>query len=182
MALKVYGITTLPRVNGGAARLVPVLTTIAAATITILPLRIPGYAALTPAFALMAAYHWTIYRPDLLPPLALFAVGLTEDLLTGAPAGGSALMLLLARAGVLRFRRYFVDRAFPFVWSGFTLLAGVGMLGLWALHCLIDLTLLDLRATIFRTVLTIAAFPAASFLLGRTQRRLMGPARLATVA
>jgi rod shape-determining protein MreD len=182
MALKVYGMAALPRVNSGAARLVPILTTLAAATITILPLRIPGYAALTPAFALMAAYHWTIYRPDLLPPLALFAVGLTEDLLTGAPIGGSALMLLLARAGVLRFRRYFVNRAFPFVWSGFTLLAGVAMLGLWALHCLIDFTVLDLRTTVFRTVLTIAAFPAASFLLGRTQRRLMGPARLAVAA
>jgi rod shape-determining protein MreD len=182
MALKVYGMAALPRVNGSAARLIPILTMVAAATITILPLRIPGYAALTPAFVLMAAYHWTIYRPDLLPPLALFAIGLTEDLLTGAPVGGSALMLLLARAGVLRFRRYFVDRAFPFVWSGFTLLAGVGMLGLWALHCLIDLTFLDLRATVFRTVLTIAVFPAASFLLGGAQRRLMGAARLTAAA
>ena len=36
-----------------------------------LPLHIPGYAALTPAFTLMAVYHWTIYRPDLLPALAL---------------------------------------------------------------------------------------------------------------
>src|SRR5947209_16987840 len=179
MALKVHGMAALPRVNSGAVRLVPILTTLVAATITILPLRIPGYAALTPAFALMAAYHWTIYRPDLLPPLALFAVGLTEDLLTGAPVGASALMLLLARAGVLRFRRYFVNRAFPFVWSGFTLLAGVAMLGVWALHCAIELSILDLRNTIFRTVVTIAMFPVASFLLGRAQRGLMGAARLA---
>ena len=182
MALKVYGMAALPRVNSGAARLVPILTTLAAATITILPLRIPGYAALTPAFTLMAAYHWTIYRPDLLPPFALFAVGLTEDLLTGSPVGTSPLVLLLARAGVLRFRRYFVNRAFPFVWSGFTLLAGAAMLGVWALHCAIDLTFLDLRATVFRTVLTIAVFPVASFLLGGAQRRLMGPARLAAAA
>lgn len=182
MALKVYGMAALPRVNSGITRLVPVLTTLVAATITILPLRIPGYAALTPAFTLMAAYHWTIYRPDLLPPVALFAVGLTEDLLTGSPVGASALVLLLARAGVLRFRRYFVNRAFAFVWSGFTLLAGSAMLGLWALHCAIDVALLDLRTTVFRTVLTIAVFPAASFLLGRTQRRLMGAARLAAAA
>ena len=182
MALKVYGMGALPRVNSGAARLVPIMTMLIAAIATILPVRVPGYAALTPAFTLMVAYHWTIYRPDLLPPLALFAVGLAEDLLTGAPVGPSALLLLLARAAVLRFRRYFVNRAFPFVWSGFTLLTGAAMLGLWALHCAIDVTLLDLRYTVFRTVATVAIFPVASFLLGRAQRGLMGAARLAVAS
>lgn len=179
MALKVYGTAALPRVNNGAARLLPILSTLIAAIATILPVHVPGYAAMTPAFTLMAVYHWTIYRPDLLPPLALFSVGLTEDLLTGAPVGVGALVLLLARAVVLQYRRYFINRAFPFVWSGFTLLAGTAMLGLWALHSAIDLSLLDLRNTVFRTVLTIAVFPVASFLLGRAQRRVMVVARLA---
>src|SRR5260221_3993390 len=98
MALKVYGMGALPRVNSGAARLVPVVTLVVAAIATILPVRVPGYAALTPAFTLMAVYHWTIYRPDLLPPLALVAVRLAEDLLTGAPGCTRALLLLLARA------------------------------------------------------------------------------------
>jgi rod shape-determining protein MreD len=182
MALKVYGTAALPRVNSGAARLVPIGTMLIAVIATILPLRVPGYAALTPAFSLMAVYHWTIYRPDLLPALALFAVGLTEDLLTGAPVGVGALMLLIARAAVLQYRRYFVNRAFPFVWSGFTLLTGIAMLGFWALHCAIGLTLLDLRNTIFRTVVTIAVFPVASFLLGGAQRRLMGAARPASAS
>jgi hypothetical protein len=50
------------------------------------------------------------------------------------------------------------------------------MFGLWALHCLLQLSLFDPHATIFRTVLTIAMFPVASFALGRTQRALMGAA------
>ncbi len=81
MALKVFSIPALPRVNNGAGRMLPAATTLFAALISVLPVHIPGYAALTPAFTLMAAYHWTIYRPDLLPPLALFAIGLAEDLL-----------------------------------------------------------------------------------------------------
>jgi rod shape-determining protein MreD len=173
MALKVFSMPALPRVNGGAARLLPIATTVLAALISILPLRIPGYAALTPAFTLMAAYHWTIYRPDLLPPLALFAIGLGEDLLAGAPLGVSALLLLVVYITVLGYRRYFVNRTFPFVWTGFTLLTATAMLGLWALHCVLDATILDIRNTIFRAVLTIAIFPLASFLLGRTQRALM---------
>ena len=176
MELKVSSIPSLPRVNSGLARLLPIATTVAAAVLTILPVRLPGYAALTPAFALMAVYHWTIYRPDLLPPLGLFAIGLGQDLIAGAPVGVSALVLLLARAAVLRFRRYCINRTFPFVWTGFTLLGAAVMLLLWGLHCLIALTVFDLRTTIFRAVLTIAIFPAASFALGRTQRALMGAA------
>lgn len=176
MALKVFSIPALPRVNNGGARLLPVATTLVAAVISVLPLQIPGYAALTPVFMLMAAYHWTIYRPDLLPPAALFAVGLTEDLLAGSPIGVNALLLLLTRVAVLGYRRYFVNRNFPFVWTGFTLLTATAMVGLWALHCVLDLSLLDFRATIIRAALTVAMFPLASFALGRAQRAMMGAA------
>ena len=174
MTLKVFSIPALPRVNNGAARLLPVATTLLAAVISVLPLQIPGYAALTPVFTLMAAYHWTIYRPDLLPPVALFAIGLTEDLLAGSPIGVNALLLLLTRIGVLSYRRYFVNRNFPFVWTGFTLLTATAMLGLWALHCVIDLSLLDFRNAVIRAALTVAIFPLASFMLGRAQRAVMG--------
>ncbi|HTZ37649.1 MAG TPA: rod shape-determining protein MreD [Stellaceae bacterium] len=174
MALKVFSIPALPRVNNGAARMLPVATLLLAALISVLPLQIPGYAALTPVFTLMAAYHWTIYRPDLLPPAALFAVGLTEDLLAGAPIGVSALLLLLTRIAVLGQRRYFVNRTFPFVWSGFTLLTIVAMFGLWAVNCMLGFALLDIRIAIIRGALTIAIFPLASFLLGRAQRAVMG--------
>jgi len=176
MALGDLTAPTLPRVNSGAARLVPILTTIIAAILAILPLRIPGYAALTPALALMAVYHWTIYRPDLLPAFALFAIGIGEDLLAGSLVGIGALTLLVTRAAVLQSRRLFVGRTFPFVWAGFTLVAGGALLGLWALHCLLEFSFINPRNTVFRMVLTIAAFPAASFLLGRTQRALIdGP-------
>lgn len=177
MALSVSSIPSLPRVNSGAARMLPIATTLLAALISILPVRVPGYAALTPAFTLMAVYHWTIYRPDLLPASGLFAVGLAQDLLAGTPPGVNALLLLLTRAAVLRQRRHFVRRTFPFVWSGFTLLCIAAMFFLWVLHCAMQFDLFDVRATVFRTVLTIAIFPAASFALGRSQRALMGGSR-----
>ena len=174
MDLKVPSLLSLPRVDNSLARLLPTATVVIAAIISILPLRIPGYAALTPAFVLMAVYHWSIYRPDLLPPLGLFAVGLAQDLVAGTTVGAGALVLLLARAAVLRYRRNFINRTFPFVWGGFALLTATAMLGLWALHCLLTLALFDLRSTVFRTVLTVAIFPVASLALGRTQRAAMG--------
>src|ERR1051326_2111912 len=103
MAERVFSLPALPRTSNGAGRLLPSVTLIVAALISVLPVRAPGYAALTPAFTLMAAYHWTIYRPDLSPPWVLFGIGLLEDLLTGGPVGVTALLLLLARAAVLKF-------------------------------------------------------------------------------
>jgi rod shape-determining protein MreD len=154
--------------------LLPVATTILAMLLSVQSISIPGYAAVTPAFTLMAAYHWTIYRPELLPAWALFGIGTLQDLLTDGLPGVTALLLLLAHAIVLHHRQHFINRPFPFVWAGFTLLTGAAMLFLWTLHSLLAAELLDPRSTVFRAVLTISVFPVASFLLGRTQRALMG--------
>lgn len=163
-----------PRATRGLAGLLPIVTVMLAAILALLPLPVPGYAALTPVFALMAVYHWSVYRPDLLPPSGLFAVGFAQDLVAGATLPASALMLLLARAAVLRYRRHFVGRPFPFVWAGFAVLAAAAMLGLWTLHCVSQLALFDLRTAIIRAALTVALFPAASLVLGRSQRALIG--------
>lgn len=163
-----------PRTSLGLARVLPTATVACAAAIGLLPLPIPGYATLTPAFALMAVYHWSVYRPDLLPSSGLFAVGLAQDLVTGATVPATALVLLLARAAVLRYRRHFVGRPFPFAWAGFAVLASAAALGLWALHCALQFGLLDLRTAMVRGALTIALFPAASLALGRSQRAFIG--------
>jgi rod shape-determining protein MreD len=152
----------------------PIATTILAALLSIEPLHLDGYAALTPAFTLMATYYWTIYRPDLLPALWLFLIGTIQDLLSGGLPGVTAVTLLLARAIVLPNRHYSVDRPFPFIWAGFTLLTGGAMLFSWALHSLLAAELLDLRGPVLRAVLTVAAFPIANFLMGRSQRALIG--------
>jgi rod shape-determining protein MreD len=155
-------------------QLLPVATTVLAVLLSIQPIHIPGYAAVTPAFALMAVYHWTIYRPELLPAAALFLIGTAQDLLSGGLVGVTALVLVLARAIVLGQRGHFVNRPFPFVWAGFMLLASGTMLCLWLLHSLLAAQLLDFGAAVFRAVLTVSLYPAASFLLGRTQRALLG--------
>jgi rod shape-determining protein MreD len=162
-----------PRQDNPAAGLLPVVTTLLAIVISIQPVAVPDYAALTPAFTLMAVYHWTIYRPNLLPSTGLFLLGLLQDLLAGATPGMTSLILLLARASLLPQRLHFIGRPFPFVWAGFSLLTCGAMLLSWTLHRLLDRAALDFRGTVFHAVLTISLFPVASFMLGRTQRALM---------
>ena len=104
----------------------------------------------------------------------MFFIGTIQDLLSGGLLGVTAVTLLLTRAIVLPYRRYFVDRLFPMIWAGFALLTGGAMLFSWVLHSILAAELLDLRGPVLRAVLTIAAFPIASFLLGRSQRALVG--------
>ncbi|MBV8090453.1 MAG: rod shape-determining protein MreD [Alphaproteobacteria bacterium] len=162
-----------PRQDDPAAGLLPVATTFLAIIVSIQPVPIPGCAALTPAFTLMTIYHWTIYRPNLLPSTGLFVLGLLQDLLAGATPGMTSLILLLARGSLLPQRQHFIERPFPFVWAGFSLLTCCAMLLSWTLHCLLDRAAVDFHGTVFRAVLTISLFPVASFILGRTQRALM---------
>lgn len=158
------------------ATLLPVTTTILAAVVAAGPLHIRGFAGVAPDFVLMATYYWTIHRPDLLWALALFTIGTLQDLLCGCVPGTTALLLLLCRANLLALRRHFIGRPFAFLWAGFTLLTGMAMLFSWSLNSLLAKEILDWRTPTFAGVLTIFLFPAANFLLSRTQRVLMGAA------
>lgn len=156
--------------------LLPVATTLLAMVLSIEPLHIRGLAEVRPDFVLMAVYHWTIYRPNLLPALALLTIGTLQDLLYGGVPGITALLLLLCRAIPLAYRRQLVNRRLPFLWAGFALLSASAMLFLWTLNSLLAGETLDFRTPIFCAVLTIALFPIVSFLLGRSQRALTGVA------
>jgi rod shape-determining protein MreD len=152
------------------ARLVPTFTILVLALLSVLPLRFPDYAEVAPLLALAGLYYWTIYRPDLLAPAAIFLCGLVLDLLSGAPLGVAALVFLLARVVVVPQRRFFVDRLFPFLWGGFTLLAAVAIAFLWLLGSVLAGVMLDMRAATLQWVLTVACFPAVTYLLVRVQR------------
>lgn len=162
---------------GYPGRLVPFLTTVLFAFFSIVPLNLPGFAVVMPAFALMAVFHWTVYRPELLPLSAVFVSGLLVDLLNGTPyVGISALVFLIARSAVMSQRKLFVNRPFAIVWLGFVVLAVAAFVLLWALVSALHAGFIDLRPFIFQAVLTVACYPAASYVLARAQRAFLGRA------
>jgi rod shape-determining protein MreD len=166
-------ITTLRDV-GYPARFLPFLSTLLFALVSVVPINLPGFAVVTPAFALMAVFHWTIYRPDLMPLTAVFAIGLLLDIINGTPyVGLSALALLLARTFVMSQRRFFVNRTFPVVWLGFLVLAIGNFAFLWAFVGVLRGSLLGLRPFVFQAVLTVACYPVGSYLLARAHRAFL---------
>src|SRR5215471_6282538 len=145
----------LPRDVGSGlfARFVPFLMTLLFAVISVVPLNLPGFAVVTPAFTLMAVFHWTVYRPDLMPLSAVFAIGLLVDLLNGTPyVGLSALTLLLVRTAVLAQRRFFVNRTFPVLWLGFLAVTACNFAFLWAVVSLLHAGVVGLRPFVFQAV------------------------------
>ena len=165
---------TVPRDNGFGGRLVPFLSTLIFVLVSVVPLQIPGFAAVTPSFALMAVFHWTIYRPDLLPISVVFGLGLLLDLLNGSPyLGVSALMLLVARTAVLVERRHVVNRPFTVLWLGFLVLAAGTFAFGWAFVSALRGQILGTRPFIFEAVLTVACYPVGSWLLARMHRALV---------
>jgi rod shape-determining protein MreD len=166
-----------PRDVGFPYRYVPLATTLVFALVSVVPLHLPGFAVVTPTFALMAVCHWSIYRPDLLSLSAAFGIGIVLDLLNGTPyVGLSALVLLLVRTIVIIERRHFVSRPFPVLWLGFLAVASGVFAFEWGLVSLLGGMALDLRPFVFQAVLTVACFPLGSHLLARAQRAFLTPA------
>jgi rod shape-determining protein MreD len=164
----------VPRDSGAPGRVVPFLSTFVFVLVSVVPVQLPGFAVVTPSFALMAVAHWTIYRPDLLPQWAVFALGLLLDLLNGTPyVGASALTLLVARTAVLTQRRHFVNRDFTVMWLGFLALASGTFAFVWALVSLLNGHILGTRPFLFEAALTVACYPVGSYVLARLHRAFL---------
>lgn len=167
--------TPPPRFLGIDARLVTIPTTALLALVSAVPLQLSGLATVTPQLVLIALFHWTLYVPQALPYWVLFLLGVVIDLLTsveGASFGLSALVLLLARWVLLHNRRRFVGQGFPILWAGFAVLAAAAALLTWSVTSLFTLRVIDPRAFLFQTLLTVALFPPVTRVLAWLQRAL----------
>jgi rod shape-determining protein MreD len=163
-----------PRDGGSPGRAVPVLSTFLFVLVSVVPLQLPGFAAVTPSFALMAVAHWATYRPDLLSQFSVFVLGVLLDLLSGTPyVGASAITLLLARTVVLVARPHFIGRDFSIVWLGFCGLAGGIVAFSWALVSIFSGRLIGTEPFLFEALLTVACFPVGSYVLARLHRALL---------
>jgi rod shape-determining protein MreD len=88
-------ITVLQRLDRLARNCWPFVLSLLLVVASVLPLQLPDFGRVAPNLAVMATFYWAIYRPDLFPAPAAFALGLWLDLLTGTPIGINALVLLL---------------------------------------------------------------------------------------
>lgn len=153
--------------------LTPFLLTLTFVVLAQVPLHIPGFTQVAPVLSLMAVYHWAIYRPDLLPAVAVFFVGLLHDALSGMPFGINAAVFVIVHMVVMSQQVFFQGKSFPVIWLGFSLVAGGAMVLTWLLNALFFAAITPLDVVSVQYLVTVGAFPVLAWLLTRWQRTIL---------
>ena len=76
-----------------------------------------------PALFLIALYHWSVYRSDLLSVEQLVLISLIQDGIYAYPLGFSALRILICYALLMTQKRILSHQRFLWAWGGFSLFA-----------------------------------------------------------
>jgi rod shape-determining protein MreD len=163
----------MPRLLDRAIRtLAPFLTGLGAVLIDLLPLPNPAPQSLAPLTTVCVFYFWTLYRPDLMTPLAVFVIGLVLDATGGMPLGLTSLSLLIVRSLLLSRQRFLLAQPFVVIWACFVLvvLATGGVR--WLLASLWWERLFSPDPVLLEAALTVAIYPAIGWLLARLHQHL----------
>lgn len=138
------------------------------------PVQVFGVAA-APNFAIIAAFFWAIYAPNLFPPLAIFALGLVMDLLGAGPIGFWPLLLLSVYGLSLSQRHFFLGRSVAGVWAGFGAVAVLTAAAGWFVLCLYYGQWGNAMPAFVQAATSILVFPIAG-------RAFLGLRRMLTAA
>jgi rod shape-determining protein MreD len=166
---------TFQRLDRSARLLAPFFLSIVLVMLSALPVYLPGYGQIAVDVGLMTVFYWAIYRPDLFPAVAAFALGLWQDILVGAPIGMHALILLLANWAIVSQRTFFQGKAFGVIWWSFSLVSLVAGLMSWVIVCGLNVTLISPVPALFQAMLTVGAFPFMAWFLARAQHAILRP-------
>jgi len=104
---------------GFLSNAIPVVLSIVGILIANFPVSIMNGRVPPPLFVLMPIYFWTLVRPDLMRPLAVFMLGVLQDLSFGREMGVWTLAFVATYAVVDRNRDTFASLAGVYAILGF---------------------------------------------------------------
>ena len=151
----------------------PALFTLLLVVLNMVPLHIPGIARIMPVLPLIAVYHWSVYRPSLLPPSVVFAVGLLHDMLSGTPVGINALVYLTVYGIVVSQQRFLAGKPFFVVWLGFAVVSLIATVETWLFVSILSSTVVEVNAAVFQFMLNVGCFPPLAAIFLRYQQAFM---------
>ncbi|WP_419798623.1 MAG: rod shape-determining protein MreD [Terasakiella sp.] len=161
------------RLDLWARNISPVGLSVVLILLSVIPTHIPGYGSIVPQLALMGIFHWTVFRPDLLPIVAVFAIGILQDALSGAPMGLNTIVYLTVFGVVLGQRRFFLGKTFWVEWLGFSIIAAGAALQAWLLLSAYHVHILIPGPVFFQYLMTIGFYPLLAWFMGRWQRTIL---------
>ncbi|MEK9724877.1 MAG: rod shape-determining protein MreD [Rhodospirillaceae bacterium] len=161
------------RMDVFSRQLTPVLLCLLLVLVSAVPYQVPGLARVMPVLALIAIYHWGVYRSELLPVYAVFLIGFFQDALSGAPMGVHTVVFVMAYSVVLAQHRFFFGKSFVVVWLGFVLVSAGASLLMWMLVSAFNGAAVDPYAVALQYALGVGCYPVIAYLLSRWQRAFL---------
>jgi rod shape-determining protein MreD len=142
-----------------AGRLTPILVALGLVLIANLPISFTGGLLPAPVLALPAIYFWALARPALMPPYAVLAIGIAEDLLSGGPPGLWATGFLAGYLLIERHRKNLAEFDGPGNLFAFTGVMLVSAATAYVLASAIYLRLLPVAPLLLESIVTVALYP-----------------------
>jgi rod shape-determining protein MreD len=163
--------------RGAVGASIPFVCALIGVIVSNIPVSLFGTLVPPPMFGLMPIYFWCLVRPDLMPPFAVFIIGVLQDLLGGGAAGVWTLSFIAAYAIVDRERDSFAGLAGIGAILGF----GAAMLSAGAAAYFITAIYYWRMPPVAPIVVEIAVsvifYIPVALMLGVIHRRLVGPLR-----
>jgi rod shape-determining protein MreD len=131
----------------------------------------------TPMLSLMPIYFWCLVRPDLMPPSAVFVIGVLEDFFSGSPPGVWTLSYVATYALVDRERDAFAGLSGVAAILGFGGAMLVTTVVAWLVDAFYRGGLPPLAPLSMQFAMSILFYVPVAMLLGVVHRRLVGPLR-----
>lgn len=158
--------------NQMLCNLVPMCLILGLVLLSVVPMRLPHYAAVAPMLTVIGVGYWSTVRPDLIRPSFAFGTGVFEDFLSGTPLGFNALVLLCVRTVVVSQKRFFLGKSFLVWWWAFALVTLVAILLKWLLFALIAGTIGPPGEMLVCYFITVLVYPAFGRLFSSLEVRL----------
>ena len=155
----------------------PVLSAALLVVLANLPLSFTGALLPAPLLALAAVYFWLLLRPDLMTPIAVLAIGLMEDLLSGGPPGLWATGFLAAYAFADRQREILASLSGIGAVIGFAGAVLAAAAGAYLLTCVVYFRAPPLAPLLLECLVTVLFYPLIAFPSAWLHRRVVGPLR-----
>lgn len=133
---------------------------------------IPHAGEIRPFFLLMAIFYWSVFRPTMVPPVAVFMVGLLIDFFSGLPAGLTAGILVTVQWVVRSQRRYLMGQSYLVLWTGFAIVCFSSAFVQWGLFGLTRLLWPPVEPVLAGAALSVFLFPPVVTLLQIVHRIL----------
>jgi len=145
--------------------LIPTVTAIVFVLAGVVPAGVPGFSAVTPLMSVTAVFFWVVARPALMPPAAVFGIGLLQDVLSGGPIGLWALTLLMVQYLSISQRQFLVGQSFVLGWAGFTSIVVAAAMLSWGAASIYYDVLLSPMPVFVQAALTVFIYPAMALIL-----------------